>query len=277
MSSIRFGATHEFQLLRREEVRTRWTLETALDFLKRFRNDTSALAGFRRLVPSKGRGISAAANDQQLFQTIAKMMVSGELLIVKPQGLIDHGHLSLKVTAAAATEAPPAERKEQEIIEESNTFDSDHDGVAQAAALRAAAANGVPFCAECSRYAAEQAAVVRPAAKPPVQAPPPKPPEPAPLTFKKDANAVRQAATLIEAAEEGIPLCEECNRLAEDEAKADAESAPAPPPPEPSQTPEPLTFANNEAGQKQAATLVAAAAQGLPFCEECNKQEATSE
>ena len=48
MSSIRFGATHEFQLLRREEVRTRWTLETALPFLKRFRNDSAALAGFVR-------------------------------------------------------------------------------------------------------------------------------------------------------------------------------------------------------------------------------------
>jgi len=277
MSSIRFGATHEFQLLRREEVRTRWTLETALDFLKRFRSDTAALAGFRRLVPSKGRGISAAANDQQLFQAIARMMVSGELLIVKPQGLIDHGHLSLKVTAPAVAEAPPAERKEQEIIEESNTFDSDHDGVAQAAALRAAAADGVPFCAECARYAAEQAAIVRPVAKPPVPAPPPPPPEPAPLTFKKDANAVRQAATLIEAAQEGIPFCEECNRLAEEEAKSDAAPAPAPPPPEPSQTPEPLTFAKNEAAQQQAATLVSAAAQGLPFCEECNKQEAKSE
>ena len=141
MSSIRFGATHEFQLLRREEVRTRWTLETALPFLKRFRNDSAALAGFRRLVPSQGRGITAASTDQQLFQAIAKMMVSGELLIVKPQGLIDHGHLSLKVIAAAVREAPPAQRKEPEIVEETNTFDSDHDGVAQAAVLRAAAAN----------------------------------------------------------------------------------------------------------------------------------------
>lgn len=274
MSSIRFGATHEFQLLRREEVRTRWTLETALDFLKRFRNDTAALSGFRRLVPSKGRGITAATSDQQLFHAIAKMMVSGELLIVKPQGLIDHGHLSLKVTASAVAEAPPAERKEPEIIEETNTFDSDHDGVAQAAALRAAAANGVPFCAECARYAAEQAAIVRPAAKPPAPAPPPPAPEPAPLTFKKDANAVRQAATLIQAAEEGLPFCEECNRLAEEEAQADAASVYAPPP---APTPEPLTFSKNEAARNQAATLVTAAAQGLPFCEECNKLAAQSE
>ena len=287
MSSIRFGATHEFQLLRREEVRTRWTLETALDFLKRFRNDTVALAGFRRLVPSKGRGITAAANDQQLFQSIAKMMVSGELLLVKPQGLIDHGHLSLKVTAAPVAEAPPTERAEPTIVEVTNTFESDHDGVSQAVALRAAAANGAPFCAECARYAAEQSAIVRPAAKPPAPAPPPPAPEPAPLTFKKDANAARQAATLIAAAEEGIPFCEECNRLAEEKAHSDAASVPAPPPPAPPppappppapvEAPEPLTFAKNEAAQKQAATLVTAAAQGLPFCEECNKQNAKSE
>ncbi len=271
MSSIRFGATHEFQLLRREEVRTRWSLETALDFLKRFRNDNAALAGFRRLVPNNGRGISAAANDQQLFQSIAKMMVSGELLIVKPQGLIDHGHLSLKVAAEAVTEAPPSERKEPEIIEETNTFEPDHDGVAQAAVLRQAAAVGVPFCAECALYAAEQAAIARPAAKPPVKPPPP-PPEPAPLTFKKDQDAELQAAVLIEAAQEGLPFCEECNRqAAENAAAADAANAPAPPPSEP------LTFAKNEAAKQQAATLVVAAAQGLPFCEECNKHAANSE
>ncbi len=280
MSSIRFGATHEFQLLRREEVRTRWTLESALDFLKRFRNDNAALAGFRRLVPNKGRGISAATNDQQLFQSIAKMMVSGELLIVKPQGLIDHGHLSLKATTAAVAEAPPSERKEPEIIEDTNTFEPDHDGVAQAAALRAAAANGVPFCAECARYAAEQVAISRPAAKPLVKPPPPAP-EPAPLTFQKDANAELQAAVLITAAQEGIPFCEECNRHAAEKSAADAAIVPTPPPPSPPPpTPpptEPFTFAKNDAAQKQAATLVAAAAQGLPFCEECNKLAANSE
>ena len=197
MSSIRFGATHEFQLLRREEVRTRWTLETALPFLKRFRNDSAALAGFRRLVPSQGRGITAASTDQQLFQAIAKMMVSGELLIVKPQGLIDHGHLSLKVIAAAVREAPPAQRKEPEIVEETNTFDSDHDGVAQAAVLRSAAADGVPFCAECARLAAQQGAIVRPATKPPAPA---RESASEPLSFAKDKAAHTQAATLVTAA-----------------------------------------------------------------------------
>ena len=115
---------------------------------------------------------------------------------------------------------------------------------------------------------------MRPAAKPPAPAPPPPAPEPAPLTFKKDANAVRQAATLIQAAEEGLPFCEECNRLAEEEAQADAASVYAPPP---APTPEPLTFSKNEAARNQAATLVTAAAQGLPFCEECNKLAAQSE
>lgn len=165
MSSIRFGATHEFQLLRREEVRTRWTLESALDFLRRFHNDTAALAGFRRLARSQGRGSAVAANDQQLFQTIARMMVSGELLLVKPQGLIDHGHLSLKVTADPVAVAPPPAAKVPELVDEASTFDNNHDGVAQAAVLRAAALHGVPFCAECERAASPQA--------PPPRLPPP--------------------------------------------------------------------------------------------------------
>jgi len=167
MSSIRFGATNEFRILRREQVRTRWTLESALDFLKRFRNDSAALAGFRRLVPPKGHGITATANDQQLFHIIAKMLVSGELLIVKPHGLIDHGHLSRKVSATAVAEAPPPPAKSPEIVDETNTFDPDHDGVAQAAVLRAAALHGIPFCAECARTHAEQA--------PPPPLPPPTP------------------------------------------------------------------------------------------------------
>lgn len=180
MSSIRVGATHEFQLLRREEVRTRWTLDSALDFLNRYRNDTAALAGFRRLVPLKGHGITATAHDQQLFQVIARMMVSGELLLVKPRGLIDHGHLSLKLGAAAVVQAPPPAPKETEIVEETNSFDSEHDGVAQAAVLRAAALIGVPFCAECARAAAEPVADARPSAQyvpkgpaSPASAPPP--------------------------------------------------------------------------------------------------------
>jgi hypothetical protein len=214
MSSIRVGATHEFQLLRREEVRTRWTLESALDFLKRFRNDTAVLAGLRRLVPSKGHGITA--NEQQLFQAIARMMVSGELLLVKPRGLIDHGHLSLKIAAAAVVQPPPPAVKEPEIVEETNTFDSDHDGVAQAAVLRAAALNGVPFCAECARAGAEQEAVARPAAQSVPKVPPPPAFAPAPppetLTFSKDETAQEQAATLVSAAACGFPVCEECNK-----------------------------------------------------------------
>ena len=173
MSSIRFGATHEFQFLRREDVRTRWTLESALDFLRRFHNDTAALAGFRRLARSQGRGSAmatgaasaVAANDQQLFQTIARMMVSGELLLVKPHGLIDHGHLSLKVTSDPVAVAPPPAAKVPELVDEDNTFDTDHDGVAQAAVLRAAALHGVPFCAECERAASPQS--------PPPRRPPP--------------------------------------------------------------------------------------------------------
>jgi hypothetical protein len=144
MSTIRFGATHEYQILRREEVRLRWTKETALRFLGRFQNDPTALAGFRKLVP-QSRG------TQNLLDEIARMMVSGQLLIVEQRGLVDKNHLSLKVSTDEAPAPPPQRATEPEPEEEVPTFVAEHDGQAQAATLIAAAQSGVPFCEECTR------------------------------------------------------------------------------------------------------------------------------
>jgi hypothetical protein len=144
MSTIRFGATHEYQILRREEVRSRWTKETALRFLGRFKNDPVALAGFRKLVPN-------SRSEQGLLDEVARMMVSGQLLIVEQRGLVDHNHLSLKITPSEAPAPPPQRASEPEPEEEAPTFAAEHDGQAQAATLVAAASAGVPFCEECAR------------------------------------------------------------------------------------------------------------------------------
>lgn len=144
MSTIRFGATHEYQILRREEVRTRWTKETALRFLGRFQNDPVAMAGFRKLVPQ-------SRSQKNLLDEIARMMVSGQLLIVEQRGLVDHNHLTLKVSTEAAPAPPPPQASEPEAEEEAPTFAAEHDGQAQAATLVAAASSGVPFCEQCER------------------------------------------------------------------------------------------------------------------------------
>jgi hypothetical protein len=150
MSTIRFGATHEYQILRREEVRSRWTQETALRFLGRFKNDPTAMAGFRKLV-------TQARSDQDVLTGIARMMVSGQLLIVEQRGIVDHNHLSLKIKQEEQPAPAPQRVAEPEQEEEAATFAAEHDGQAQAATLVAAARSGVPFCEECARDEAEAA------------------------------------------------------------------------------------------------------------------------
>jgi len=58
-----------------------------------------------------------------------------------------------------ATPPPRAAAAAPEAEEEEPTFDSDHDGVAQAAVLLEAARAAFPFCEECARQAAMQARV----------------------------------------------------------------------------------------------------------------------
>jgi hypothetical protein len=52
------------------------------------------------------------------------------------------------VSSAAAT-PPPTPRPT--AVEESDTFSPDHDALAQAMGLKAAADAGVPFCEECAK------------------------------------------------------------------------------------------------------------------------------
>ena len=56
---------------------------------------------------------------------------------------------------AAAAPAPQASGP-AEVVEDDPTFENDHDGVAQAAVLLAAARAAFPFCEECAQHAAVQ-------------------------------------------------------------------------------------------------------------------------
>ncbi len=211
----------------------RWDLKAATQFLNGFRSDAVAMAQFRRQALAAGAGAGPGAlSEEQLIQVIARQMVSGELLVVLPQR---ERQVSTPRPAAVQQEAPPPrERKAAEPEEEVDTFDSDHDGVTQAAVLIAAAKAAFPFCQECQKHMVEQMMAAPPprarqAPPPPAPEPPPPPapepvPEPAPVAIKekepddapplfdRNHDGEAQAAVLIEAAKEAYPFCEECQK-----------------------------------------------------------------
>lgn len=241
MSSIRFGRGAYYQFFRREDVRTRWDYHSAVQFLNGFRSDEALMATLRRHALAKGTAFSQSkVSDEQVIQILARLLVSGELLVALPHRE-RYPDTQLPETPVAAPPAPK-EKKEKAPIVDEPTFEPEHDGVAQAGVLIAAAKAGMPFCEECARAAAEaQASPAAPArqaappekpkAKPaPAQAPAPVPepepepdpvaaaPAPAPVernpTFNKNLDAEAQAAVLKAAAEDGTPFCEECERAA---------------------------------------------------------------
>ena len=151
MSSIRFGRGREYQFFRRDDIRMRWDLRSAVQFLNEFRGDAVAMANFRRQVKASA---SVNISDEQVIQSLARMLVAGEYLVALPQRMRQLETLDLRVPAAAPAE--PRASAPAEVVEDDPTFESNHDGVAQAAVLLAAARAAFPFCEECARHAAMQ-------------------------------------------------------------------------------------------------------------------------
>lgn len=220
----------------------RWDLKTATQFLNGFRTDAVAMAQFRRHALSAGAGAGPGGlTEEQLIHVIARQMVTGELLVVLPQR--DRQVSTPRAPAAPQEAPPPRERKAPEPEEEVATFDSDHDGVAQAAVLIAAAKAAYPFCQECQKHMVEEMMAAPPArARQSTPAPEPEPPPPPPPPPREP------------------------------------EPDPAPPEPEPEPVAEekepdeaPPMFDSNHDGEAQAAVLIAAAKEAYPFCEECQK------
>jgi hypothetical protein len=159
MSSIRFGSGREYQFFRREDVRMRWDLRPAVQFLNGFRGDAVAMTAFRRQLGVAGIGPSTAAlTDEQVIQSLARMLVAGEFVVAMPQR--ERQRDTLDLGAPAAAPAAPRERAPTpaDVPDDEPTFENDHDGVAQAAVLLAAARAAYPFCEECARHAAMEAA-----------------------------------------------------------------------------------------------------------------------
>lgn len=156
MSAIRFGRGREYQFFRREDMRMRWDLRSAVQFLNGYRSDAVAMNHFRREV---AKGITAAPgnlSEEQVIQSLARMLVAGEFLVVLPHRLQHKDPIDLGAPAPAP--AAPRESTPAEVVEDHPTFENDHDGVAQAMVLLAAAENAFPFCEECARQAAMQGA-----------------------------------------------------------------------------------------------------------------------
>jgi hypothetical protein len=92
-------------------------------------------------------GLAHVTDDIFAEQTI-KLLESGALIPIyhRTPGALD---------AQGEPEAPPPPPVQRPVPDreeaESNTFDPDHDAASQAAALRSAAEDGVPFCEECEK------------------------------------------------------------------------------------------------------------------------------
>jgi hypothetical protein len=98
----------------------------------------------------------------QLFAALANLLATRALIptyrLHATAGTVSDDEKLAPARSASPTAAvpvPAGKGKEEEA--EEPTF-PDNDGAAQAAALRAAAATGVPFCEECAKAAAAQAA-----------------------------------------------------------------------------------------------------------------------
>jgi hypothetical protein len=156
MSLIRFGRGREYQFFRREDVRMRWDLPAAVQFLTRFRTDPAAMAGFRKQIARGNPTVDQRLSDEKVIQSMARLLVSGEVIIAMPQR---DDRNALRIAEPEKAQTPKPAPKAQEEVEDEPTFDSDHDGVLQAAVLIAAARAAYPFCEECARHAAEETAV----------------------------------------------------------------------------------------------------------------------
>jgi len=122
-------------------------LEDELRGHKRELDRLRAMSAIGPLVPSL-----AHVNDDLFAEETIKLLESGALIPIYHRA---PGALDAQGEAEAAP-PPPAHRPIAEREEdESNTFDPNHNGALQAQALSDAAEEGIPFCEECARAAAQ--------------------------------------------------------------------------------------------------------------------------
>jgi septal ring-binding cell division protein DamX len=142
--------------------------DLAHTWLSQFHNNASAMADLQTLLGNSATGAYSTPVDQaQLLRLIADKMATGEIIaaveLCGPVALMnvtgagqeevepDLSQLQSSSKPAPAPAPAPAAAAE-------STLSPDNDTAAQVAVLKAAAAQGVPFCEECEKAAAAAAA-----------------------------------------------------------------------------------------------------------------------
>ncbi len=141
-----------YHFYHREEVRSGWNYETALAFLRGFREDAVALRSLRELA---GRGNldspMGEMTPDRLLEQVARMLERGQLVMAAPKqrrrAATNYGG-----TPEPAPIPEPIRRVAAFVVpEDPPTLGPNLHALLQAATLLAASERGLPFCEECLR------------------------------------------------------------------------------------------------------------------------------
>ncbi len=132
------------QLFERTEVRGKWSMTSAMAFLRQFQGDPEAM----RLLRGVASRRMLDGGDNALEQ-VARMLVNGDLVMTVPKAQAPPaGELPV---AGPVREAVRRVAKEAPVLAEVATFAENLHAVLQAASLQQASDEGVPFCEVCER------------------------------------------------------------------------------------------------------------------------------
>lgn len=188
-----------------------------------------AAAGSADSATAAGDSAEAAAEAAADAAAADAAAQTGETTTTAAEALEAAGAQPAEEIAPASAEATAA----AEAAAAANADFATAEAETQAAVLQTAAGVGAPFCEECAKAAEEEEAAATEEVLPDEE---PETPAEDPATERvvmaeaaansdvSDVDAEAQAATLQEAAEEGVPFCEECEKLRKAEAEDEAES-----------------------------------------------------
>lgn len=245
--------------------------------LMRFKAHADALRRFREMLAGFDWGLPAAMlDDDEVIEQFAWRLQTGQIQMQYEIELRESSlPTELIAPAQPVDETPPksAPVPEPPPEPEEPTFGPTAELAAIIGVLKKAAQAGTPFCEECAKAAAKKAAAAGPT---PVFEPRPLAKDEEPSAFADNSDLILLAKMQKEAAELGVPFCEECAKAAAKRQKAEPSGeAPVPFAPKPlSQDDAPSEFAENADLVRLAATQKQAAITGAPFCEECAKAAA---
>ncbi len=132
------------QLFERSEVRGKWSMTSAMAYLRQFQGDPEAMRLLRGVA---SRRMLDGGGDP--IEQVAKMLVSGDLVMTVPKAMAPPG--GQMPVAGPVREAVRRVAKEAPVLAELATFTENLHPVLLAASLQQASDEGVPFCEVCER------------------------------------------------------------------------------------------------------------------------------